>query len=220
MCHLHLFSFCRGYDRDPLTGKCQDVNECLASAKPVCGAFAVCKNLPGSYECECPQGYSGNPFSQCVKCTGSSCGCQPPYVQVGNQCQLAGNVTRLSTIVEIFEKNTKLLLIKVQHLVFCFVIFLSFSYFFHIFIKKIQQFLKIIWSLYFAGCSSDADCASQKATCVKITGGVSYCACPPGFQPGPDNKCTDVDECTSGLGSPCGRGATCTNIEGVFKGMF
>ena len=146
----------RGYDVDPLTGKCQDVNECLASAKPVCGAFAVCKNLPGSYECECPQGYSGNPFSQCVKCTGSSCGCQPPYVQVGNQCQLAG-------------------------------------------------------------CASDADCASQKASCVKITGGVSYCACPPGFQPGPDNVCTDVNECTNGLGSPCGRGATCTNTEGSFQ---
>ena len=47
----------RGYDRNPLSGKCEDVNECLASAKPVCGAFAVCKNLPGSYECECPQGY-------------------------------------------------------------------------------------------------------------------------------------------------------------------
>ena len=69
----------RGYDRNPATGACEDINECLTTAKPVCGADAVCKNLPGSYECECPTGFSGNPFSRCDRCAGGACACQPPY---------------------------------------------------------------------------------------------------------------------------------------------
>lgn len=36
-----------------------DVDEC--SVKPsICGT-AVCKNIPGDFECECPEGYRYNP---------------------------------------------------------------------------------------------------------------------------------------------------------------
>lgn len=56
----------QGYTRDTNSGKCKDINECTASTdKPPCGLNAVCKNLPGSYECQCPQGFNGNPFSAC-----------------------------------------------------------------------------------------------------------------------------------------------------------
>lgn len=56
----------RGYTRDPETAKCRDINECLELRdKPACGLNAVCRNLPGSYECQCPPGFNGNPFALC-----------------------------------------------------------------------------------------------------------------------------------------------------------
>lgn len=56
----------RGYIRNPTTGHCRDINECLELRdKPACGLNALCKNLPGSYECQCPPGFNGNPFLLC-----------------------------------------------------------------------------------------------------------------------------------------------------------
>lgn len=55
----------QGYRRD-VNGICSDINECLESKeKPACGLNAVCKNLPGSYECKCPEGFNGNPYMVC-----------------------------------------------------------------------------------------------------------------------------------------------------------
>lgn len=83
---------CRqGYVRDVLTGKCRDVNECTELRdKPACGLNAVCKNLPGSYECVCPPGLNGNPFSSCQECNSMECQCQPPYQIVDGNCILSG----------------------------------------------------------------------------------------------------------------------------------
>lgn len=66
----HTVCICQqGFKRDPDTGKCKDINECSENKdKLPCGINAVCKNLPGSYECQCPLGFSGNPF---VLCEGS-----------------------------------------------------------------------------------------------------------------------------------------------------
>jgi len=37
-----------------------DVDECQATAD-VCGQFADCSNMPGSYQCSCQKGYTGTP---------------------------------------------------------------------------------------------------------------------------------------------------------------
>ncbi|XP_014478673.1 PREDICTED: fibrillin-1-like [Dinoponera quadriceps] len=81
----------RGYTRDHETGKCRDINECMElREKPACGVNAICKNLPGSYECQCPPGFNGNPFSLCEECNSIECQCQPPYKIVNGKCMLAG----------------------------------------------------------------------------------------------------------------------------------
>lgn len=56
-----------GFMRDQSTNTCRDLNECVESGGPVCGINAICKNLPGSYECQCPPTMVGNPFSECKR---------------------------------------------------------------------------------------------------------------------------------------------------------
>ncbi|CAH1986493.1 unnamed protein product [Acanthoscelides obtectus] len=80
----------QGYVRDPETGKCRDNDECTELRdKPVCGINAICKNLPGSYDCQCPPGFNGNPFLECLECNSPNCRCQPPYKLMDGNCVLA-----------------------------------------------------------------------------------------------------------------------------------
>ena len=44
-----------GFTRNS-TGVCIDLDECQMIAKP-CGSNEVCRNTPGSYTCECGDGY-------------------------------------------------------------------------------------------------------------------------------------------------------------------
>eukprot|EP00095_Tigriopus_kingsejongensis_P012598 maker-scaffold642_size120736-snap-gene-0.27 protein:Tk12598 transcript:maker-scaffold642_size120736-snap-gene-0.27-mRNA-1 annotation:"GH13743" len=140
----------RGYERNP-AGDCVDLNECLLGN--VCGVNSVCKNLPGSYDCECPSGFQGNPFTSCQSCSGSSCSCLPPYQDIEGRCQLA-----------------------------------------------------------------DCSNCEAPAKCVQITGGISYCACPRGYEMNPRTKnCEDIDECQAIGHTPCGSGADCLNNPGSFS---
>lgn len=43
---------------------CVDVNECFAQADD-CAPTATCVNQPGSYTCECPMGFAGDPLTAC-----------------------------------------------------------------------------------------------------------------------------------------------------------
>ncbi len=80
----------QGYTRDQTTKQCRDVDECTENSKMACAVNAICKNLPGSYECKCADGFYGNPYEQCEVCDSPECQCQPPYTLVGNNCILAG----------------------------------------------------------------------------------------------------------------------------------
>ena len=37
----------------------------VPGAQAVCGRSAICDNLPGSFRCECPPGFKGNPAVSC-----------------------------------------------------------------------------------------------------------------------------------------------------------
>ena len=143
----------RGFVRDELSGACVDLDECLESDSPVCGVNAVCYNLPGSYECKCPDGFDGNPFIGCQACQNSDCGCVLPFQYRDGKCHLAS-------------------------------------------------------------CSSNRDCKTP-AKCVKITGGVSYCACPSGYSSNPDGSCQDINECEDV--TICGQNAICQNTPGSHR---
>lgn len=80
----------KGYIRDNKTEKCRDLNECSENVQAACGINALCKNLPGSYECQCPSGFNGNPYKSCEECNSPECQCQAPYKLVGGNCILAG----------------------------------------------------------------------------------------------------------------------------------
>ena len=43
-----------------------DVNECIESND--CYSGAICRNLPGSYNCSCPEGYEGDGKKDGTKC--------------------------------------------------------------------------------------------------------------------------------------------------------
>lgn len=89
-------------------GSCEDINECDRTRHQSCGYGAECINLPGSYECQCPPGYSGDAYNgacspsqvRCIsdnECSANEkciqpgeCICPPPYYtdpQDNNKCK-------------------------------------------------------------------------------------------------------------------------------------
>ncbi|KAH6758332.1 hypothetical protein C2S51_018567, partial [Perilla frutescens var. frutescens] len=51
----------KGYEGNPyLDSGCQDVDECADSTTNLCVSNAGCTNIPGSFNCLCPKGYSGD----------------------------------------------------------------------------------------------------------------------------------------------------------------
>lgn len=80
----------------------------------MCGYGALCVNRPGSHECVCPRGYTGDPYnSVCspnrVKCVNDGdcspnekcvqpgeCVCPPPFFTDpldGNKCKSTSNIS-------------------------------------------------------------------------------------------------------------------------------
>ena len=114
--HLHRFSLvcvnsvvhCRQCPRGYILrdGNCWDVDEC-GSAAHDCGPLAACKNLAGSFQCECLHGYHGDGYqcddtdecassdsndcsrhADCINKQGSfQCVCRMGFHGNGRECQ-------------------------------------------------------------------------------------------------------------------------------------
>lgn len=56
------------FNPSDISAGCIDINECDATngVNGRCGAGAICTNLPGSYSCQCPSGFTGNPIQKCT----------------------------------------------------------------------------------------------------------------------------------------------------------
>lgn len=51
-------------------GTCEDIDECLLDP---CHELAECTNLPGTYQCKCALGFSGDGVSSCSVCPSDAC---------------------------------------------------------------------------------------------------------------------------------------------------
>ena len=63
--HTNLCVCRRGFVRDKDGEACRDTNECTELSASPCGMNAFCTNLNGGFVCDCPSGYTGNPYTIC-----------------------------------------------------------------------------------------------------------------------------------------------------------
>lgn len=56
------------FNPNDIAAGCIDIDECDTINGPSgrCGINAICTNLPGTFACQCPLGFSGNPSTQCI----------------------------------------------------------------------------------------------------------------------------------------------------------
>ncbi|KAI9100363.1 hypothetical protein DFS34DRAFT_693085 [Phlyctochytrium arcticum] len=66
-----------GYNGTGYGYDCVDIDECAiqaANGTAVCDSSAICINVPGSYQCSCPNGFQGNPLAS-ASIVGETIGC-------------------------------------------------------------------------------------------------------------------------------------------------
>ncbi|OQR77488.1 hypothetical protein BIW11_07065 [Tropilaelaps mercedesae] len=210
-------------------GGCVDIDECHAQ-KQVCGAGAVCRNLPGSYECVCPHGASGDPYAGCLfkedqvvhACSPTkpqSCGQNEECVAIEgrNDCVCRRGYTfdqqraRCKDINECTEFRQRE---PCGRNAFCQNLDGSF---------QCQCPAGYIGDPYDCchpiafECRKDEDCAGN-TVCRKNFGSESgRCGCHPPFLREGD-YCIHINECTEIRGfNPCGANTQCRDLDGSFQ---
>ncbi|XP_021966879.1 fibulin-1 [Folsomia candida] len=201
---------CRsGYYRDPITGSCQDVNECQ-TGQHSCLASQRCDNSPGSYSCiritGCGTGYTLNSRSgQCEdddECLfgNNDCSRHGPEYQCKN--------TLGSFTCERVKKNCPLGLSLAPN-------------------GECRSVCTTGFQFNSRGDCVDIDeCTTYGRTlcathhqCVNTMGSyqcISKIICPAGFEPDPaGNRCVDRDECADGTHT-CKGNQECLNRGGGF----
>ena len=196
---------------------CADNDEC-ATMGPICGLGRgfVCTNVPGSYRCACPTGYSApatggtcTDVNECARvpavcgvgtCTNTggsyTCACPAGYSATGGTCvdinecatNPCGSGVCTQTAPPGYACACPSGYVAPPRLGTC---------------ADVDECLDPALSL----CSLNATCANSV--------GSYTCTCNAGYM-GAGNNCLDVDECADPLLNECDLNATCTNSTGSY----
>uniref|UniRef100_A0A8C6QEZ0 Latent transforming growth factor beta binding protein 4 n=1 Tax=Nannospalax galili TaxID=1026970 RepID=A0A8C6QEZ0_NANGA len=208
-----------GFRAGPRATECLDVDECIQTPG-LCGR-GVCENLPGSFRCVCPAGFRGSACEEDV----DECAQQPPPCGPGRCDNTAGSFHCACPAgfregagsnpcarspspcaygrCENAEGSFKCVCPTAPS-------------------ARVRPGRAGGMSFpqgHPLPCSSDVDecenhlaCPGQE--CVNSPGSFQCRVCPAGHHLH-RGRCTDVDECSSGV--PCGLHGQCTNTEGSFR---
>uniref|UniRef100_A0A1S4K5J7 EGF-like domain-containing protein n=2 Tax=Culex quinquefasciatus TaxID=7176 RepID=A0A1S4K5J7_CULQU len=207
------------FNPNDISAGCVDINECDPGQGPNgrCGVNAACTNLPGSFSCQCPPGFTGDASRQCYdvdecskpnacgegavcknlegshKCScpeGSIADPDPRVCKDINECK---DPNKPACGVNAICKNLPGSYECQCPPGFNGNPFLSCEECSSLECKCPAPYKFMDGNCVLDSCSTDGKCAGG-AECITITGGVSYCACPKGFRTQADGKCEDIDE--------------------------
>nr|XP_031303956.1 EGF-containing fibulin-like extracellular matrix protein 2 isoform X2 [Camelus dromedarius] len=198
-----------GYEWDPDSQHCRDVDEC-AQALHDCRPSQDCHNLPGSYQCTCPDGYRKiGPECvdidecryrycqhRCVNLPGSfRCQCEPGF-QLGPNNRSCVDVNECDMGAPCEQR--------------CFNSYGTF-------LCRCHQGYELHRDGF--SCSDIDECSYSsylcQYRCVNEPGRFS-CHCPQGYQLLATRLCQDIDECESGA-HQCSEAQTCVNFHGGYR---
>ena len=201
-----------GYYGNPPSGNCYDVDECSLNTDG-CVDNAECTNKPGSFSCDCNDGYVGIGDEQCyASCDtmSSNCGIQAVCVDdpmTGGQCVCPvgynGNPMEecypgCAIIEPTCPANSVCEEDDTTGLGAC----------------ECMAGYEGENCLDINECGLGAPCLAN-GVCTNTPGSYT-CTCAVGFKLDDSNMCVDIDECTE-MSTLCDEHATCTNIIGGYE---
>ncbi|CAD5214838.1 unnamed protein product [Bursaphelenchus okinawaensis] len=206
-------------------GRCVDVNECINEDTNRCNVNGLCINIPGSYICQCQNGYKGDgydcqdinecetitpchPLASCSNLNGTyMCTCPEGWMGDGRykcvnpadtKCDRKEDVCSSQKFHSCLSVN-----VKEDTKSFC---ECEAGYRYNNVTKQCDDIDE---------CKENRNnCYLHTSTCLNYMGGYE-CDCKPGYE-GQNGVCVDVDECARGTHS-CHPSAGCVNEIGSYR---
>ena len=200
----------KGFFRTSVDGVCEDTDEC-GSNMHSCPQTSLCTNKPGTYECECKEGYTGRACSDIDECSTKTHQCannQTCENTIGSyECKCNEGLYKGLTgrCADVDECSTKSHNCPQKSM--C--------------VNKIGIFECDCITGYkgqlcddINECSAKTHQCNEKQTCTNNDG--SYiCTCKEGFNELSDDFCVDIDECSANTYT-CPLKSVCVNKYGHY----